>query len=307
MRRIFANLVAIFIPSREIRRRVRHKILSWKLSNLNKKKKYRQLKSEWFARSGILLPARFKEYDLIIPMGATCHVSWLLKAFKLRSFSMPFEWTGGAEPVNWYVDPFVQRNTRFREKIDAICNDFKDFYNPDDFRQITDWNPGKKHHMVVNVKTKIRFMHAFPAKQSFESYMPDFIDKTKRRSERLMDAIKMSDKILFCWIHKTWDQNALMDAIVDDRDIKHAIKALKKKYPNKEFDFVFFEQDGTKKRFEFEKKPVSNCAFRIKSNHFLFDSEYETLWPFDDKFHSHIHVVSEMLDNIKLSKKIKNG
>lgn len=305
MSHFWANLVVSFIPFRKIRRKVRNKIMIKKVPLHEQQKKYNELKSQWLVHNNgnLLLPARFTEYDLIIPIGATCHISWLLAAFQLRSFSMPFEWTGGMEPANWYINPLVQRDTRFREKIDAVCNDFKDFYNPGDFMQLTDCNPKKEHHMVVNIKTKIRFMHAFPADRSFESYVPEFVNKMTRRSIRLKKYIEKSQKILICWLHKTWEQKAFMDATVSDQDIKYAVKMLKNKYPDKEFDFVFFEHDGKKGRFEFDKISVTPNAFRVRSNHFLVDNEYGFLWRFYHEAHSHIHVVSEMLDNIKLSRK----
>ncbi len=310
MRHFIANVIAMFIPVRKTRSRVRNKIrnMTTKRQRVKQEQKYLQLKSDWLKHNNgqLLLPGRFSEYDFIFAIGATCHISWFLDAFGLRQFSSPLEWTGGKEPSNWYIDPSVERSSRFREKIDAICNGFSDFLSPENYKQVSDWNLHKEHHNVVNVKNNIRFWHAFPIGQSLESYMPDFMRKINRRADKMQKMLQSSNKILICWAHRTWDQKDVMDAIISDIDIKYAIKKLKRKYPNKIFDFVFFEHDGTKNKFQFDKICVAPGAFRIKSNHFLTDTEYDFIYTYTDVNHSHTHVISEMLDNIKLRQKATN-
>ncbi len=329
MKHFFANLAAMFFISKKLRRRVRAAIMESKkmpqnpqlqiLSNLDQqiaekqqalntieqKYNYLRLKSEWLLNNNDILPvpARFIEYDLIFTVGATCYGTTILDYFNLRRFSSPFEYTAGMQPDNWETRPNIYRNTRFREKIHALCDNFKDWLNPEDFQCVSRWiGPDIQHHHIVNTKTKIRYVHEFPVNKDITEYMPDFIEKTNRRIKNLYSAIDKSQKILILWMANVWQQKTVLEQSVPDKDIKWAVSKLQSLYPNKYFDFVFFEQDGTKKRFEYEKTEVAPGAFRVKSNHFLIDLEYNFAHPVEHPEHEHTHVISEMLDNIHLSK-----
>lgn len=297
----------MFIPFTKLRRHVRSKIMgnqtTKKSDDLERKSNYLNLKSEWLKHNNgeLLLPGRFKEYDLVFGIGATCNAAEMPRYFNLRRFSNPFDWTAGMEPVDWFRKPDVYRDTRFREKMSAIYNNFKDWLNPKYFKYVTCWHtPRDPHHHVVNIKTKVRYMHEFPANQDIAQYWPEFVEKTKRRIKNLYTAIDKSNRILVVWLSSTGDQRAMLEKNVPDTDIKLAVKQMQKRYPNKVFDFVFFEPDGTKGRFEYEKIEVVPGAYRIKSNHFLEDSEYNFVCRATEQ-RPHIHVISEMLDNVHLS------
>lgn len=339
MRHFFANLVAMFFISKKSRRRIRNKIMKkspiiqpklnnnideleikqkqlfqiesqineklQELDNLEKKYNYQCLKSEWLMHNNgkILLPGRFKEYDLIFAIGATCISTDMIKSFGLRRFANPFDWTAGTEPKHWLQQPNIYRDSRFREKISAICDNFHDWLTPEYFKYVSIWhNPKDLNHHVVNIKTNIRYLHEFPADQDIMQYMPEFIKKMRRRINNLYDAIDKSQKILVVWAANAYnDQLALLEQPVPDKDIKWAVKQMQKIYPDKKFDFVFFEQDGSKEKFEYEKIEVAPGAFKIKSNHFLIDCEYNFVAQAPE-YRPHTHVISEMLDNIHLSK-----
>lgn len=274
------------------------------VADLEKKYNYLQLKAKWLEHNNgqLLLPGRFDEYDLIFGIGATCIATDMLDYFHLRRFSNPFDWTAGMEPDGWFQKPDVHRDTRFREKIYAICDNFKDWLKPEYFKYVNSWRtPQEPHHHVVNIKTKIRYRHEFPANLDIVQYWPKFVEKTQRRIKNLYTAINESNRILIVWISSVGDQRTVLEQNVSDTDIKWAVKQMQKLYPNKIFDFVFFEPDGTKKQFEYEKIEVAPGAFRIKSDHFLEDSEYNFVSQ-DTERRPHIHVISEMLDNIHLSK-----
>ena len=326
MKHFFANFIAMFFISKKLRRRIRTKIMGEnnqkiheefllntlnlinekqkRLNDLEQKYKYLQLKAEWLTHNDgkLLLPGSVNEYDLIFAIGATCHVTTLLDKFHFRRFSSPFDWTTGVHPKTWVVAPDVYRDSRFHEKIQALCDNFKDWLNPKNFKYVSQYiNQNTKHHVVVNVKNKTQFIHEFPVEQDIMQHMPEFINKMNRRITHLYDAIDKSQHILVLWVSSIWDQRTYLEKNVSDKDIKWAIKKLQKKYPNKYFDLVFFEPDGTKDRFEYEKIEVAPGAFIIKSNHFLTDAEYGFKHP-TDNLTPHIHVISEMLDNIHLSK-----
>lgn len=332
MKHFFANLVAMFFVSKKLRRRVRAKIMGVKqnipnpdelkikaeqlmqtenqitekqqaLDNLEKKYNYQYLKSEWLLHNNgeLPLPGRFKEYDLIFGIGATCISTEMLDFFRLRRFTNPFDWTGGMEPENWQQQPDIHRDTRFHEKIQEICNKFKNTLNPEYYKHVSQWHgPRDPHHNIVNIKTRVRYMHEFPANKSIMQHMPEFMNKMERRINNLYNAIEQSKKILVVWIASIGDQRAVLEQPVPAKDIKWAVNQMKKLYPDKEFDFVFFEPDGTLGKFEYKKIMVATGAYRILSNHFFVDSEYNFISQ-SPEHRPHTHVVSEMLDNIHLS------
>ena len=327
MKHFFANFIAMFFISKKLRRRIRNKIMKKEksynpqeekllnieqqisekqhiLDTLEQKYKYLSLKASWLtSNKGILpLPGRFNEYDLIFCIGASCHGTTMLKHFDLRRFSTPFDYTAGIAPDGWLTNPDIYRDTRFKEKVKALCDNFKDWLEPENFKYVSQYiNSSVSHLQVVNSKTGIRYIHEFPANQDIMQHMPEFIEKNIRRIKYMYDAIDKSQKILIIWISGIWDQTVVLEKNVPSKDIKWAVKNMKNMYPNKIFDFVFFEPDGTKERFEYEKIEIAPGAFRIKSNHFLKDFEYNFVHTAPDYF-PHIHVISEMLDNIKLSK-----
>lgn len=321
MKHFLANVVAMFFISRKTRHKIRNKIMGnnneqiislgnkidakqQELENIEKKYNYLKLKTEWLTHNQeqLLLPARFTEYDLVFAIGATCHVTTMLDWFGLRKFTTPLDWTGGTEPEYWWSKPDIYRNSRFHEKIQELCNNFENLTNTKYYKYVSRFLvPQEPHHYVVNTKLKIRYLHEFPANIDMAQHMPEFIKKIQRRRKHLYNAIDKSQKILIVWISGIWDQRAQLEQNVSSSDIKWAVKKLRKLYPNKEFDLVFFEPDGTKNLFEYEKQEIAPGAFRIKSNHFLYNPEYNFMHAFpDDK--PHIHVISEMLDNIRLSK-----
>lgn len=275
------------------------------LNELEPKYNYLKLKAEWLNYNGgqLLLPGRFSEYDLIFGIGATCNAPEMLRYFKLRRFSNPFDWTAGVEPLNWWSQPDVRRDTRFREKMQSIFDNFKDWLNPEYYKYVNSVRAANApHHQVVNIKNKIRFIHEFPANQDILQYFPQFAEKMSRRIKTLYTAIEQSDKILIVWMASTGDQRAILEQNVSDADIKWAVKKIQQLYPDKKFDFVFFEPDGSKGRFEYEKIAVTTGAYRIKSNHFLLNPEYKQVAP-EKEYCPHVHVLSEMLDNTHLSEK----
>lgn len=317
MKHFLANLAVMPIIFPKLRRHIRNKIMGKTQSNeidkkqktlddLEKKYKYLELKAKWLNHNDgkIPLPGRFEEYDLIFAIGATCFSTWFLRFFDLRRFSSPFDWTGGMEPINWFSQPDIHRDSRFREKISELCNNFQNSLNPKNFKYVNGWHRlDEPHHNIVNTKTHIRYVHEFPADKDIMQYMPEFIKKTQRRIKNLYNAINQSQRILIVWIAGTGTQRTQLESNVSDNDIKWAIKQMQKIYPDKVFDFVFFEPDGTKDRFEYEKIEVIPGAYRIRSNHFLINNEYNFVHPaLIEQDNPHVHVISEMLDNIHLSK-----
>lgn len=309
LQKFFVNLLCVFVPVKKWRHSIRRHLFYDKFAGQN----YVALKQEWLARNGgkKLLPGRFEKYDLVFGIGATCNVKTYLNFFELSKFTTPLDWTAGETVNGFWNQSRIYRDTKFTEKVKALCNDFDGYYNPSDFYLRN--KPMKDdifHHMAENIRTGISFVHSFPVEQSMEQYMPTFIETMKRRSKRLIKAIKNSDKILIVWLHRVLDQIDAMDAPVTDAQITDAIKRLSKKFPGKDIDFVFFENDGYKNRFEFEKCEITvpkipNCrAYRVKSNHYILEPIYNYKYHFPGgRFGQPSLVISEALDNISLTGK----
>lgn len=315
MRKFFANLVAGFVWNKNKRRSVRNKILRKVKIEVKKietpedfKKRYVSVKQKWREVCGEntpLRPGRFAEYDLIFGIGSTCHVTTILGEHKLRRFSTPLDWTGGVAPVGWYGLPDVHRDSRFNEKIDMLISGFRDAFVFDNFKLVcADGLPKREHHIVADVKNNIRYIHHFPMDKSIESYFPEFLDTMKRRTDRLMKSIELSGKILIVWIHRISDQTDILDKVVSDEEAVLALNKLKQAYPDKEFDIVFFEADGTKAEYEFDKITVTDGVYKIRSNHYLEEDAYRFKYKYRNMRVQPI--VAEALDNIALTDLLKD-
>lgn len=303
LRKFIANILCLFIPNKKIRHKLRDSFCRPRVS----KQKYINIKQQWkqHGNGEKLLPARFEKYDLVFGIGSVCHVRMYLDIFKLVRFSTPLDWTGTLPPSNFSQSFDLYRDTKFKEKIDFVCNNFAGYYEPKDMRLLSDgFNLNQQHHQVVNIKTQITFRHLFPIDISMEQFLPQFCDIMARRTKRLINAIENSDKILIVWMHRVFDHRDVADKPVPDQDIKNAVEKLNKRFPGKKFDLVFFEHDGYKDKFEYEKQEVMPGAYRILSNHWCTASEYGYKYTFLNlPFHTPSLCVAEALDNISLTGK----
>ena len=292
-RKFIANIAAAFFISPDARRRVRRKILE----NKRVKTVYSIDNADGLKNVEKIMPGRFDDYDLIFSVGVDCRMVEVLIHLGLRSFSSPLDWTAAISPLGLEIVPRLQRDSAFKQKLDAIVGEFKDWFNFKDFvvGGSTFW-PGAngETQIIFNTATGVRFGHLFPANESWERYYPIARDKIMHRADRLVRAIKASDRILICWGHRLGDHRNLMDKPVSDRDIKNALKKLIKKYPGRQFDLVFFEHDGCLDRYEYRKIEVCPGARRIFSNHFYFNDESRLASP----------VMHKALTNVSLSGKL---
>ena len=312
IKRFFASIVCVFIPVR----RIRHQVTDAIMKDHGDKRAYIKIKQEWLARYNgqKLIPGRFEKYDLIFGIGSGCHVRNYLDANHLVRFTTPLDWIGGRIPQGWGTEPGLERDSRFNEKIHFLCNDFDGWANPSDFYTLQQSDVRETlHHYVLNVKTNVRFVHAFPCDTSMELHMPKFIEAMHRRANRLLDAIAKSDKILIVWAHRLFDQRDCMDAIVSDQDIIQATEKLNARFPGKQIDIVFFEHNGYKDKYQFDKTKICTTggveAYRLKTNHHLYGPEYARGDKYSFVYNNNVVYyismgVAEALDNIGLTDKL---
>ncbi|MBO7642796.1 MAG: hypothetical protein J6S74_01535 [Alphaproteobacteria bacterium] len=306
MKKTIIRLLAYFIPFPKARRRIRRELLDVYIYHPEKQKKYNKLKEQWLVKNHgkKLLPGRFEQYDLVFAIGAACPMTWELIAHKLRTFSNPFDWTAGMPPNNWTTDADVWRDTRFITKIKLLCDNLKNFFNLKDMKILSTPVIGQ-HHMVCNMRTGIRFKHLFPKEESIEMLWDNISEKMNRRGARLISTINSSKHVLVCWGHRIMHQIDSLDRTVSDKDIKLAVKLLHKRFPKTEIDLVFFEHDGNKKEFEYDKITVCDGAYRIVSNHQIVTNDYSVVCAPIPFFGGYITdpeptVIAEALDNIRV-------
>lgn len=154
LRKFIANMLCLFIPNKKIRHKLRDSFCRPRVS----KQKYINIKQQWkqHGNGEKLLPARFEKYDLVFGIGATCHVRRYLDIFKLVRFTTPLDWTAALPPQNFSQSFDLYRDTKFKEKIDFVCNNFAGYYEPQDMRLLSDHiKPDLQHHHVVNIKHKL--------------------------------------------------------------------------------------------------------------------------------------------------------
>ncbi len=303
MKKTIIRLFVCLIPITRVRRKVRKKLTDVFIHRPKILHNYKEIKKQWLLKNDgkKLLPGRFAEYDVVFAIGVACPMTWELIAHKLRTFANPFDWTAGVQPNNWETKADVWRNTRFIEKIQALCDGFVDFFNKNDLKMVS--SPvSPEHHVVYNTRTLIRFVHLFTGDKSIENSWEEVSLKMKRRCEKLIEKIKSSRRVLICWGHRILSQKDKLDAPITDKDIKNAIALLHKAFPDTDIDIVFFEHDGTKRDFEYDKISVCQGAYRIKSNHYVVTNDYEMVCEnVSDISYGESVVIAECLDNIKLS------
>ena len=305
MKKLLANFISMFFLTKQKRHAIRSKFLRKEVLR-QKKVEYQVVKQKLKDACGtdLLVPGRFLEYDLIFGIGATCHVTSVLGTHCLRRFSTPFDWTGGVPQSDWMAVPDVWRDTRFSNKINMLLRNFDGDFERENFKLVSVGIKEHSHHIVVDVKNGVRYMHHFPIDKSLESYFPEFYNTMKRRADRLSQAIKVSNRILILWIHRFSDQVDILDDLVSDKDAIDAMKKLKQAYPDKDFDIVFFECDGNKTGYEFEKNMVDDGIFRIRSNHYVVEDAYRFKYPYVNLTIQPI--IAEALDNISLTGLLKD-
>ncbi len=197
-----------------------------------------------------------KFYDVAISLGQFCMTSITLRQLNLQGMSMVFDWSSGT-----LVDKCGQGG--LEGKVDLICNDFKDFFNIEDFENRGPNTEKCETLWVVNKRTGLQYRHDFYSHLSIEEQFDKVKEKYTRRVKRLYSTISASNRILFVFINKNAQ---LTNEIVIEQQEK-----LSKKFPNKVIDFLYIYNDykfnGNKYK-EFNLTPNIHCIgcnFMLKS------------------------------------------
>lgn len=200
-----------------------------------------------------------KIYDLIIPIGRSCHTAMMLGKLALRKVSLPFDWLKPSQ-INMEV---------FETRINLILNNFKNFFNYEDLEVFG----AVDHIRVKNNYTGLAFYHDFPLNIPIDKSFGEISKKYKKRTKRLIKLIKKSNKILFVYMQNTWDQMDFTNTTLQPELLKLCHYKLSKAYPNKQIDFIIFENDASLDYLEINKVIITENITKFISNHTYTESD----------------------------------
>ena len=204
-----------------------------------------------------------KTFDIIVPIGASCHTSMMLRMLGLQSYSYPLDWSAS--------DKDEHNDMGLTKRIGLLCNGFKNFINRSDLRESIISH--KKHRYIVNSRTCLHYVHDFPSDISIDAEYPNFYERYSRRVKRLLEDVASSNRIAFVWTQDTWDQIRECPTHQSDEVWINSYNALVERFAGKEIVLFVFEHDGQMSKNVVEETIIDNKIFRFKSNHIAVDKK----------------------------------
>lgn len=191
-----------------------------------------------------------KKYDLIFSIGAACSCTRSLRFSHLQNCSYPFDWLFGSD---------------FQGRIDILISEFKRYIEKDDLEDLNCTNNDEKNlcEVYYNKYNDITFNHDFPFDVPFEDGYKNVKEKYNRRINRLLSNINKAKNILLVYIETPDCKNKLSD----DNVLFEASKKLKDKYPDKNFDILYFSQDFNLNHNEYKEVLKTNEITKIVGNY----------------------------------------
>lgn len=217
---------------------------------------------------------RKEEYEFIVSLGAACACSDIIRNCELQEFSYPFDWVYGSS---------------LKERIQLIVNDFKDWFNKEDFQKIGQRLNPEPCDIYENKKTNIVYNHDFDLGITFEQAFSIAQARYKRRTDRMLKNIENSKDILFLYIDLPTQKNPYTFDYLTE-----CISILQKKYPNKNITIKYF-YNAEKEFYYTEKTGIEIFADNYKS-------QKDNSLPDDiDK-----KIIIKKLSNVKLKRNFTN-
>lgn len=206
-----------------------------------------------------------KFYDIVISLGQYCMTSLALRGVHLQEESNVFDWSAG------HLQDVAGKGG-LSGKVDLICNDFKDFFNFEDFySKGPNQESDQEHLWVVNRKTGLQYQHDFLSSKSLEENYPSVHEKYMRRVSKLYKNIEHSSSVLFVFIAK--DEGFADSYLVEQQ------KKLAQKFPDKKIDFLYIMQNSNFDEKGFHKYYLTANVCRIDCNvNHPTDSRKEQAW-----------------------------
>lgn len=193
----------------------------------------------------------FKIYDVIIPVGIGCTVSYHLKKNGIRECSLPFDWLYGIT---------------IEKAIKLIENSFQDFLDKDSLEFSYVCGP---HDVYSNTKLSINFVHDFSSSRAHETKSKDDVfnqtlmevkNKYARRINRLYNLLSSKKRVLL--MHYFDGSAPESFEFLEENRLKFC-----KLYPNLRIDIIYiYTQNCLIKKYKKINKHIYLIPMPIPSN-----------------------------------------
>lgn len=193
---------------------------------------------------------RNKQYDLIFSMGAACSCTESLRISGLQIFSYPFDWLYGSN---------------FAGRVDILLSEFFRYIEKEDLQNLNTCNGDLKNPCDVyhNSFNGITFNHDFPYQIPLDKSYDDVKKKYKRRIARLLNNIEKANEILIVYLEIPNEKNKLDNNYV----LIDAMRKIKEKYPDKNFDLLYFIQNGDLEFLHYTEEQIANNIIKVIGNY----------------------------------------
>ena len=167
------------------------------------------------------------KYDLIFSIGEFCSCSELIRTMNYQNYSYPFDWIAGCT---------------FLERAKILSNDFKDFINKEDLEFLLS-DPNTNNDVYKNKYNNLIFKHDFIKGVDFDDIYSQIKAKYDRRIKRLLENINNSQNILIIYLEAPIKNHIY----IEDKDIIDGFNIIKKRYPNKNINLLYFTNTEEKR------------------------------------------------------------
>ena len=164
-----------------------------------------------------------KTYDFAFGLGRACACTQTMRRAGLQYLSLPWDWIA--------VD-FDHNSPDLLYRVDIICNDFRDWFNREDFvYRGPNAGPGKDHYQ--NARNGVIFLHDFPKGVPLDESFPAIKEKYARRVARFLQMIKSAQGpiLVVCMDSPMASSTPIGDCLI-------ARKRLIEHFPGAQFEFL---------------------------------------------------------------------
>lgn len=181
-----------------------------------------------------------KKYDCVFSLGSACFSAELLTKAKLRVFSSPFDWLSGGT---------------FDERVELICNDFKDFLNIEYLEKIGEIDYPENCNIYKNNNSGLIFHHDFPKAEELSLSFQKVKDKYDNRINRLNEKLCNSQNSLIVYME------ILEDRMNKDEEINSKIEKINNKFDKRNIDILYIKHNKEMKDKEYKISQISENAY----------------------------------------------
>ena len=189
-----------------------------------------------------------KTYDFVFGLGRACACSQVLRKAGLQHLSLPWDWIA--------VD-FDHTAPDLLYRTDIICNEFKDWFNLEDFTyRGPNAGPGKDHYH--NNRSGVIFLHDFPKGVPLDKSFPAIKAKYERRVNRFLQLIAAAKApiLVVCMDSPVAKSTPL-------EDCRKARERLAAHFPSAKFEFLKITLDPKRKFSERIEETVEDGFYHI--------------------------------------------